>query len=249
LLREFDKWIEARPQRERVTASGTSKKSLVRCSGLSYNYHDVPPNFNLDPRLRVLIAGYPKHRGRDKWKHFTTQIDMAKAFQVMLPHEPSADYWIISLTYSYDTGWYYGIRGSDSAATMARRIQDEYAAGFRAFNFEMDFNFGKMGLAYYLYSKMLWDPHLTAAQLGAIRDRWLQRAFGNGWREMKAYYDFMTPEKFTCQPAGNWAQCNAPGNWAKAIRFIDAADKRIDGAKEPGAQRRLDDVKQFWYFY
>jgi hypothetical protein len=133
-----------------------------------------------------------------------------------------------------------GIRGSDSAATIARSIRDEYEAGFRALNYETDFNFGKLGLAYYLYSKMLWNPHLTAAQLEAIRDPWLQRAFGNGWREMKAYYDFMTPEKFTC---------NAPRNWAKAIRLIDAADKRIDDAKEPGAQRRLDDVKQFWYFY
>lgn len=239
LLREFDKWIDSRPQQERVTSNGKPKKSMVRISGYSYNYHDVPPNFNLDPRIRVMIAGYPKHRGWGKWKNFSNQIEMAKAFQVMLPREPSGDYWIISLSYFWDSSS-HGISGSESAATIQRKIKEEYDAGFKALSVETDFNFGKLGLAYYLYSKALWNPGLTAAQLDAIRDRWLQRAFGSGWRNMKAYYDFMTPDNFTI---------NAPNNWAKAIRFIDAADKQVDDVKEPAAQRRIDDVKQFWYFY
>jgi len=239
LLREFDKWIDVRPQNEKVTASGKPKKSLVRVSGYSYNYHDVPPNFNLDPRIRLMVAGYPKHRGWGKWKSFNNQMEMAKAIRVMLPREPSGDYWIISLAYYWDSSS-NGIRGSDSAAKIARSIRDEYDAGFKALSVETDFNFGKMGLEYYLYSRMLWNPGLTAAQLDAIRDRWLQRAYGSGWRAMKAYYDFMTPDNFTI---------NAPNNWAKAIRLIDAAGQRIDGAKEPAAQRRLDDLKQFWYFY
>jgi hypothetical protein len=57
---------------------------------------------------------------------------------------------------------------------------------------------------------------------------------------MKGYYDFMSQEKFTV---------NAPNNWAKAIRMIDAADKQIDPAQEPAAKLRIDDVKQYWYFY
>ena len=42
---------------------------------------------------------------------------------------------------------------------------------------------------------------------------------------------------------------NAPGTWAKAIRLIDAADEKIDPAVEPECQLRLDDLKQYWYWY
>jgi hypothetical protein len=238
LLREYDKWIDSLPKAERITASSKDKKAQVRISHYSYNYHDVPPDFNLDPRIRVMIASYPKHRGWGKWKNFKTQTDMAQAFQVMLPREPSGDYWIISLSYYWDADTNHGIGGSPSAEAIAQRIRDEYAAGFRALSAETDFNFGKQGLEYYLYTKMLWNSQLTAAELDALRTRWLQRAFGEGWQEMKRYYDFMAPENFTV---------NAPNNWAKAIRFIEAADAKIDDGS--AAQKRLDDVKQYWYFY
>lgn len=42
---------------------------------------------------------------------------------------------------------------------------------------------------------------------------------------------------------------NGPNTWAKAIRLITEADERIDPVKEVAAQRRLDDLKQYWYFY
>jgi hypothetical protein len=238
LLREYDRWIDSLPPAHRATATGKSKKEQVRCSFYSYNYHDVPPNFNLDPRIRVMIASYPKHRGWGQWKNFRSQVDLAQAFKVMLPREPSGDYWIISLAYYWDSTS-SGIAGSESAGAVHRTLQDEYRAGIKALCCETDFNFGKSGLTYYLYSKMLWNPHLTAAELEALRERWLQRAFGSAWREMKAYYDFMTPANFTV---------NAPNYWAQAIRLIDAADRRLAGANEPDAQRRLDDLKQFWYF-
>jgi hypothetical protein len=237
LLREFDKWIDSLPEKERLTATGKSKKDLVRVSLYSYNYHDVPPNFNLDPRIRLMVAGYPKFRGTGKWQKLATQADIAQAFKILLPREPSGDYWILSLAnyYDYTTS---GISGSESANAIQQRIQQSYESGFKALSAETDFNFGKKGLDYYLYAKMLWNPQLTAAQLNDLRTRWLQRAFGPGWQEMKEYYDFMTPEKFTI---------NSPNNWAKAVRLIQAADaKMVDGSLE---QKRLNDVKQFWYFY
>ncbi|NQU10203.1 hypothetical protein HQ590_05405, partial [bacterium] len=92
LLREFDQWVDSQPANQRRTSTGKSLKDQIRCSFYSYNYHDVPPNFNLDPRIRVMIASYPKHRGRGKWENFASQEDMARAFQVMLPREPSGDY-------------------------------------------------------------------------------------------------------------------------------------------------------------
>lgn len=238
LLREFDKYIDSLPAERGITASGQSKKELVRTSLYSYNLHDVPPNFNLDPRIRVQIAGFPNHRGRGKWKKFASQLDMAEAYRILLPREPSGNYWILSNAYRDVSS--LNIRGSHLPETIHRRIQEESDAGIRALSAEVDLNFGKRGLEYYLYTKMLWNPKLTVAELDAIRDRWLQRSFGNGWREMKEYYDYMAPENYTL---------NAPNTWARAIRMIEAADKKIDVVKEPMAKRRLDDLKQFWYFY
>jgi hypothetical protein len=241
LLAEFDRWIDSLPPDQRVTTAGIAKKELVRCSLYSYAFHDVPPHINLDPRIRVMIAGYPKHRGLGQWKQFATQHDMAAAFARMLPREPSGEYRIISIAY-YADHTLDGIPARWSAAPQ--RIVDDlrrtFDGGVRAMAYETDFNFGKYGLAYYLMSKVLWNARLTGEQLDALRDRWLQRAFGAGWREMKTYYDFMLVDNF---PA------NGAGTWAKAIRLIDAADERIDPTVEPDCQRRLDDLKQHWYWY
>lgn len=240
LLREYDKWIEALPPEQQVTATGKVKKELIRCSFQSYNMHDVPPNFNPDRRIRVSIAPFPKHRGLGKWEKLATQEDMARAYQIMLPGEPSGDYSFFSFSYYHDGGpggiptpaW------SGSAATIAATYRRAYEAGYRSIVREADFNFGKSGLGYYLVAKALWNVNLTAQELDAIRDRWFQRSFGSAWQEMKTYYDFMLVEHYPV---------NSPNTWAKAIRIIEAADKKLEGASEPDAQRRLDDVKQYWF--
>lgn len=239
LLHEFDKWIDSLPPERRVTATGKSKKDLIRCAILSYNYHDVPPNFNLDPRIRVQVAPFPKHRGIGKWEKIANQEDMARALRFMLPGEPSADYSFYSFSFYRDGGpTGIPVRWSASPSSIADGYRRMYAAGCRAIGREIDFNFGKYGLGYYLASQVLWNANLTAHDLDAIRDRWFQRAFGSAWREMKAYYDFMLPENYPV---------NSPNSWAKAIRLIDDADRKLDGTSEPDAQRRIDDVKQYWY--
>lgn len=239
LLHEFDKWIDSLPEAERVTSTGKSKKAQARCSFYCYNYHDVPPNFNIDQRIRIMVASYPKHRGMGKWRNFVSQKDMAQAFKVMLPREPSGDYWIISLAYYWDADT-NNIHAGWLPTTIHRNLSEEYQAGFRALSCEIDFNFGKMGLEYYLHSKFLWNPKLTAAEMEALRDRWLRRAYGGGWREMREYYNYLARDNYTL---------NAPNSWARAIRLLDAADPKIDPVKEPAEKRRLDDLKQYWYLY
>lgn len=241
LLNEYDRWIASLPPERRVTAMGQDKRAAVRCSLYSYNHHDVPPNFNLDPRIRVMIASYPKNRGRGKWKAFVTQMDMGQVFSKMLPREPSGDYWIISLSYFQDRGL-DGLapRWDASPEFLAQRQQEHHAAGFRALSVETDFNFGRFGLGYYLLAQTLWNPQRSAAELDAIRDRWLQRAYGSGWTAMKEYYDYTLLKNYPV---------NSPHAWSRAIRHIEAADKLIDGTREPDARRRLDDLKQYWYFY
>lgn len=241
LLAEFDRWIDSLPETERVTAAGFSKKDLVKLSFYSYAFHDIPPHHNLDPRIRVMIAGYPKHRGYGEWKAFSTALDVAAAFKVMLPREPSGIYRIISIAYYADTSL-DGIPPKWSAAPgrIIDELRGNFDAGIRALTCETDFNSGKYGLGYYLMSRVLWNPRISEAELDGVRDRWLQRAYGSGWSEMKAYHDFMLIDHY---PA------NAPAAWAKAVRFIDRADLVVDPSREPDAQRRLDDLKQFWYYY
>jgi hypothetical protein len=255
LLREFDKWIDSLPEQERKTSLGINKKDLIRCSFYSYNFHDVPPDFNSDRRIRVMVGGYPKNRGSGKWEKFVTKEDIALALKVMLPDEPMADRRIISLAKSWDIG-YSGVnpRGkkpfsrvvdrylsnaSSSAMNIADSYKRSYDVGFRAIAFETDFNFGKQGLEYYLTSKVLWDATFTPGKLESIRDKWLKRSFGSGWSDMKAYYNFMLVD--------NYPQCNGPSTWSKAVKIIDAASRKIEAAGEVDELKRIDDVKQYWY--
>jgi hypothetical protein len=241
LLHEFDKWVDSLPADQQATSTGQSKKQRIRCSFYSYNFHDVPPNFNPDPRSRVMIAGYPKHRGRGKWLKLATHVEVAKAYSIMLPNEPTGIYDYLSIAQFWDMGT-GGIPATQNVPVEALSavIEKRYDTGVRALSAETDFNFGKDGLRYYLISKKLWNVKLSPRDLDAIRDRWFQRSFGSAWTQMKAYYDFML--------VGNYP-CNTPRTWGQAVRLIDAADQVLDGQKEPQAQRRIDDVKQYWYFH
>jgi hypothetical protein len=114
-----------------------------------------------------MIASYPKHRGRGKWKGFVSQTDLARAFQRMLPREPSGDYWIISLSYFQDRDVDAAAPPWDaSPAALVKRQQEHYAAGFRALSVETDFNFGRLGLGYYLLSQVLLNTQLTRRGAG-----------------------------------------------------------------------------------
>ncbi|MBB4966353.1 hypothetical protein [Saccharothrix violaceirubra] len=241
LLREYDKWLDAQPPGDRVTSTGKSKKSLLRASFYSYNYHDVPPHFNLDPRIRVAIAGYTKHRGVGEWRSIVTHLDIGQAMARLLPAEPPADYRIYSVAHATDWGMAnLPARHDLSAAAIADDISAYHRGGFRTFLAETDLNFGKFGLGYYLMAKMLWNPTLTAAQLDAVRTRWLQRAFGRGWAKVKEFVDFMLLPNFPV---------NTPYSWGRAVELVDAADRLVDPVAEPGPDRRLDDLKQFFYYY
>jgi hypothetical protein len=241
LLREYDRWIDSLPEERRVTRSGASKKSQVRAAFYSYNYHDVPPQFNVrDPRVCVMIAGYSKHRRYGKWTAFQTQLDIARALQVWLP-EPSADYRYLSIATAWDlTLSQLPVIFDFSPSAISANLSEYFDAGVKAIQAETDFNFGKCGLGYYLTAKQLWNPAMTAEELDAIRDQWLRRAFGTAWRTMKQYYDFMLLPNYPV---------NSTSSWGHAVALITEADKQIDPATESAVKRRIDDLKQYWYFY
>jgi hypothetical protein len=259
LLHEYDKYIATLPAKNDVvengrlvtpgqfTATGKSKKSLAIVSLYSCNYHDVPPNFNLDSRVRVMpMGGYAKHHGQGKWALCVTELDVARAFHALSPKQWMGSYQIISYAIGHDID-IDGITGNIPPRVIHSNVSSSYKTNYRAFSVETDFNFGKQGLEYYLYAKMLWNPKLSLSELEALRKHWLQRAFGPGAAAMASYYDLMTSNTYYDPDAkSHWL--NAPGYWAKAMSYIDLAEAAI---KAPNSQyqRRLDDLKQYWYYY
>ncbi|MFA5344584.1 MAG: hypothetical protein WC381_11575, partial [Kiritimatiellia bacterium] len=234
LVREFDKYVDSLPATNQ-TSGGISKKNLVISSCLSYFEHDVPPNFNLDSRVRVTVAFFPVHRGKGKWVNCATYADIMKAFS-KVSAQPSSFYAMFGQ--SLYTDWGVGrIYCGQTVGYIQDFVHTPYEAGCKGFCGQMDFNFGKSGLDYYLYAKMLWEPTLTVAQLDALRARWITRAYGPAAAIMQKYYDFMVSGTFL-------NTLNARG---QAMNFIQQADALV--APGSAEQRRLDDLKQFWYYY
>ncbi|MFA7335057.1 MAG: hypothetical protein WC130_12310, partial [Kiritimatiellia bacterium] len=236
ILREYDKYIDSLPPANQ-TSGGINKKSLVTALSLSYYVHDVPPNFNLDPRVRVSDAIFPAHRGQGKWKHCISHEDVTKAFSTLSP-QPGSSYALLSQSLYTDWGVGNAADRRGSASDIQAYISRDYQAGGRGIAGQGDINFGKMALHYYMLSKMFWNATLTVDQLDALRARWITRAFGaNAAGVMKKYYDLMLPENYMNTPSGR----------GLAISYIQQADALV----APGSdeQRRLDDLKQFWYAY
>lgn len=251
LLREYDQWVDtltAGPQTDpriptRLTRTGKDRKAMIRCSLYSYNYHDVPPHFNLDHRIRLQVGGFAKQRGAGEWRTLAAREDIAGAFHILLPDEPIGNY-----AYLSDVGWSSDGKSPGKVARVlpawgssAQAIADIFdpltRSGVRSYFAETKgCGFGRHGLGLYLIGKHLWRP-LTIAQLDAVRDQWFQRAFGPGWRKLKEYYDVIEPAY----------SVDGPNFWARAIKLMGEADTLIPD--DSPYQKRLDDLKQHWYFY
>lgn len=256
LLREYDKYINslpagnddlsnpAAPIYRQNTKTGKSKKSLIRVDCYSYNYHDVPPNFNLDTagggRMRVMVAGYPKHRGRGKWVNLRTELHVAQAFSLLLPNSPSALRWIMSYAGGGDFDIAACVLTPERSPTYrAKMLRDYYTtSNFRSLSSEGDLNFGKLGPTYYMMTKILWNPAVSDADINLQINQYLQRAYGAGWVKMREYHDLAW--------SGN-IPVNGPNLWALCLMKIDEADALIPAGTQE--QQRIDDLKTHWYHY
>jgi hypothetical protein len=240
LLREFDKYVAALPAANRLS-DGIPKTNLIHTITFSYGTHDVPPNFNFDHRVRMNVSGYALHRGKGKWRYCNTFQDVMQAMEVMLPECDMSQYWVVIVSYP-NSDWglsAIGYAGFSTPGDIYSQVHDGfYAVGGRNIAIEADYDFGKMGLTYYMYGKMFWEPTMSLSQLSAYRDRWILRSYGAAAANiMNEYYDWMSPANFV----------SAPNMWATAIGFIQQADAVTpDGTQE---KQRLNDLKQFWYSY
>jgi hypothetical protein len=240
LLREFDKYVKSLPAADRLSG-GIPKTDLVHTLCFSYSWHDVPPNFNFDHRVRMAVSGFALHRGQGKWRYCNTFNDVMRAMQVMLPECDMSQYWCYMVSFPA-SGWGITRLGNGGFLTPSEvhaQVHDDfYAVGGRNLAIEMDYDFGNNGLTYYMYAKMFWAPTMSLSQLKALRDRWLLRSYGAPAAGiMSQYYDLMSPKNFV----------SSPNMWAMGIRYIQQADAVIkDGTDE---KQRLNELKQFWYYY
>ncbi|HVW28037.1 MAG TPA: hypothetical protein VHC69_21890 [Polyangiaceae bacterium] len=250
LLQQYDQYVQKLPTGNdhldangnlvecQNTSTGKSKSSSVITSLYSTAYHDVPPNFNMDGRIRVEPqTGFSKHRGLGKWANCVSYLDAMRAFRVLAPTQSGGRYDILSQAGVQDID-VRGVYGSRSSNDIQSDLSLMYTSGGRAYNAEIDFNFGKHALDYYLTTQELWSPSMSAAQLDAKRTRWIQRAYGPGATAMQSYYDLMTPQ--------NWF--DSAHYFETAMGYIDQAEAAINNTTSP-YQVRLDDTKQFFYYY
>jgi len=243
LLHEFDRYIEL-PTSEKFTSTGLHKTKQIRMSFYSYNFHDVPPEFNPDDRIKLLIHDkYRKYFGKDKWVRLDTIERMIEAFKKLIPGAVIGYYQLRSFALIRDNS-IAGILDNHDASPKG--IVDFYgnlfSIGAHNIQLEVDFNFGKQGLAYYLTAKYLWNTNLSADDLNILRQRFLQRAYGPIWETMEKYYDSLLL---------NQRLFNGIGVWSAAIQLLVQAQAELDAIPDIDStiQRRLDDIKQYWYFY
>lgn len=243
LLREYDKAIDARPNpADRVTSTGKSKKALIRVDGLSYNYFDVVPNFNVDPRMRIAIAGFGKQRARGEWLYYRSEAIMADAIAHLLPQGLPSLNWIVSGAGQSDFYLTSSVMAAPSGSpiAMAKKLRDYFAsANVRGLSAESDLNFGRLGPDYYMMAKVMWNPSLTDAQLLEALEDYLRKAYGQAaFAKMWEYY------------LAAWSGTNpviGQSLYARCVRLLGEADALIlAGTPE---QARLDDLKTHWYHY
>jgi hypothetical protein len=278
LLREYDHYVDSLDDGEqetedkvtKLTRTGKDRKALIRCGLQSYADHDVPPHFNLDPRIRITIAHFAVNRGNREWPMLRTRAEIAKAMAQMVP-EPVANYvnladWGRGVVdeqrpdhpvVADQTKPFYVLphEWGNSARSILGLFENlvgservRYTdAGVRSWHDEMArMGYTQHALGFYLMGKYLCDPTVDEARLNEIRNTWLTRAFGPGAGAMRAYFDFTEPD-VGLSSAGRSTAVDVPNFWARAIELLDEADTQIPAGTI--WQRRLDDVKLHWYFY
>ena len=193
----------------KLLSGGIPKTDLVHTLCFSYGWHDVPPNFNFDHRVRMAVSGFALHRGQGKWRHCNTFNDVTRAMKVMLPECDMSQYWCYVVSFPA-TDWRLNSMGKSGFMTpedMYSQVHDDfYAVGGRNITIEADYDFGKNGLTYYMFGKMFWEPTMSLAQLKALRDRWIVRSYGAAAAGyMSRYYDLMSPRIFSARRTyGPW---------------------------------------------
>ena len=187
---------------------------------LAYNYHAMPPAFELEPNVYVQM---PTAFIQGKY----SLDDLIELWPKKTKNFGFYDYYSVWL-------WRKDFLPGGTAANplaLAPKIKDWAKIGVSSISAESGNDWGLSGRGYYVAAKMMWNPN---QDYEALSNDFYEKAFGKGASGMKKYYD---------RVEGANKNRLSRNTYALALRDVDEAG--IAAAGDEGATARIDDIKQY----
>lgn len=185
----------------------------------AYNEHAPPPAGPVAARVIVSVATAYLPKGLEPEALMRAWSDRGARLGVR-------EYWGI---YQWHRSLPARMHGGD-LAYLARTIPRFHALGARFFSAESGEDWGANGLGYYAAARMLWDLD-EAGRVDAIREDFLDRAFGAAKEPMRRFYELIDGARALSGltvPAGLVADMYARLREARALESSAAVRGRLD---------------------
>lgn len=140
----------------------------------AYSEHSLPPDIEVDPGVVITAA--------------TSFISGGKTVNEILAGWKAKGATLGIREYLSVLKEFPGLTRSTDLAYLATSIPNFHKEGARFWHSEGSNGFGTHGLGYYVASRLLWDTK-EAARSDAIKQDFLQRAFGPAAPEMQPFFD------------------------------------------------------------
>jgi hypothetical protein len=187
---------------------------------LAYNFHAMPPSFDLEPNVYVQM---PTAFVQGKY----SLDDLIELWPQKTKNFGFYDYYSVWL-------WRHDFLPGGTAANvpgLAPKIKDWAKIGVTSISAESGNDWGLSGRGYYIAAKLMWNPN---ADVEALSEDFYQKAFGPGAPAMKRYYERVE--------GANKARLSR-NTYALALRDVDEAGVLARG--DEAATARVDDIKQY----
>lgn len=181
-----------------------------------YNEHAAVPSIELEPNILVMIIPYAFQRTGLSPEQFIA------AWGKKLSRMSIYDYWSI-------TDWAHCLPVFDYRHDSARKIRYWHEHNIEAFNGESTFSIGAMGPAWYVASRLLWDPSIDEQ---AIADEFVNLSFGPAKDPMRRMLD-------------RWAGGYMPSRQELAMSFADIEQARQLAAADADVLNRVNDFATY----
>ena len=187
---------------------------------LAYNFHAMPPTFELEPNVYVQL---PTAFIQGKY----SLDDLIEMWPRKTGNFGFYDYYSVWL-------WRRDFLPGGTAANppaLAAKLKDWARLGVSSISAESGNDWGLSGRGYYTAAKMMWNPNLDYE---ALSEDYYEKAFGAGADAMKQYFDLVE---------GANKNRLSRNTYGLALRYVDKAGREADG--DEGATARIDDIKQY----
>jgi hypothetical protein len=193
---------------------------------LAYAFHAAPPSFDLQPNVYVLVIPYGfNYTG-------STPEELIEQWAAKLPEIGIYDYWSMP-------DWAQDMPNLDYLHTPAQKIRFWHEHHVVSFSCESSYSAGAVGIAWYLASRLMWDPQ---TDVNALLSDFYSKAFGPAAEPMKRMLE-------------RWTSGFLLTNQELAVSFRDLQEARHLAQKDDAVMARLDDYGRYleylrlWYEY